>query len=95
MKNGQTGEKATLDLQGDSMLRFGQVPAARDEESHGNFVTPHVPVGAGVASVVRHGFRRTERSNPLHIGDCFASYLATAKGAPRNDACGVVALSAT
>jgi len=61
--------------QGDSMLQFGHVPAARDAESQRNIV---------IASAVRHGFCRTERhlhlhtptgavqvSNPLRVGDCF------------------------
>jgi len=41
--------------QGDSMLQFGHVPAARDAESQRNIVTPLLPVGAADCFVLKEG----------------------------------------
>jgi hypothetical protein len=46
------------------MLQFDQVPAARDAESQRNIVTPHLPVGAGVASAVRAVFAGRSEAIP-------------------------------
>ena len=51
-----------MSTQGDSMLQFGHSVAARDAGPQRNSV---------IASAVRHGFRRTERSNPTRARDCF------------------------